>query len=161
MKERQQVQTRPYMLSKSFEGTFAFPYRFKKSKAAQYAWAFQVSHHRGNSHPARKVAPSFPPLLPRRLGHLRYSPHWTRTKLTLTLRNVRYARAAFVKHFATPGRDICPLPHGRSILHVVGRTVSSALIVPLVFQPHPVCSSSNFTPAAFGPKLNMYMFWKS
>src|SRR3954447_23746580 len=130
MKERQQVQTRPYMLSKSFEGTFAFPYRFKNPKRRGMRGRFRGLTIEETRIQRGKSLHRFLPCSPGGWGHLRYSPHWTRTKLTLTLRNVRYARAAFVKHFVTPGRDICRLPHRRSILHVVGRTVSSALIVP-------------------------------
>ena len=46
--------------------------------------------------------------------------------------------------------------YGRSILQVVGRTVSTALTAPMVFQPQPVPSSSNFAPGSSGPKLPMY-----
>src|SRR5271163_987746 len=59
------------------------------------------------------------------------------------------------------GRAPAPSPHGRSILQVVGRTVSLALTTPTLFHPQPVPSSSNLAPGSSGPKLAIYMSWNS
>ncbi len=62
---------------------------------------------------------------------------------------------------AAGGRPPRSAVYGRSILQVVGRTVSLALTSPTVFQPQPVASSSNLASGSSGPKLPMYMSVKS
>src|SRR3954470_17134605 len=50
---------------------------------------------------------------------------------------------------------------GRSILQVVGKTVSGASTFPTPFQPQPVFSSSNGSLFLSSPNDEMYIGWKN
>jgi hypothetical protein len=163
MEERQQVQTRSYMFSEGLEGAFPVRYRLKNPERRSMRGGFRRLTVKETSVQSGKSLHRF--LLTASAAAVRYAVgDMALNKVNCSIHDMlRQVRRGFrTNHFADIARfKLASASQGRSILHVVGRTVSSALIVPIVFQPHPVCSSSNFTPSTFGPKLNMYIFWKS